>query len=79
VGRRLGDLLAKIASGGSAQASLLQRTVEVDYAVGLFGIELRGAVFEIERDIAEVFFLLSWLPPCSPNGPTAFAIAGSFA
>jgi hypothetical protein len=58
VGRWLGYLLPKITTGRRAQAGFLEWAVEFDDPLCLLDAELRGAVFQVEGDVADRMFLV---------------------
>jgi hypothetical protein len=58
VGRWLGYLLPKIAAGRRVEAGFLERTVELDDPLCLLDAELRGAIFQVEGDVADRMLLV---------------------
>ncbi len=58
VGRWLGYLLAEVAARGRVQPGFVERLVEAYYPLGLFDAQLRGAVLEVEGDVADRMLLV---------------------
>ena len=58
VSRWLGYLLPKIASSRRVKAGFLERTVELDDTLCLLDAELRGAVLQVEGEVADRMLLV---------------------
>jgi hypothetical protein len=56
--RWLGYLLPKIAAGRRVKAGFLERAVELDDPLRLLDAELRGAIFQVEGDVADRMLLV---------------------
>jgi hypothetical protein len=78
VGRRLGYLLPKIAAGRRAQARFLKWAVEADDPLCLLDAQLRGAVFQVEGDVADLVLLVELATALlAERRPMAWVTAGS--